>query len=219
MLASKYPRAQLKHLGRQMLSRTLSFSSSHSGSQKNQNEKTDKSNTDSIIQHKPLTEEGIHEIINLRNIHLQTKFRKKLAERAPLVKDFFLGKVAPELMAYPQVIDITTYEKLVETLRPVHTYFDEKSKKSFDAETRDIDIELLSELKRIQVFARTVPEKFGGTGYFNSEANLASECESVDVKFAEIIGSHRMTTEVISAHGTAQQKEKYLYDLAQGLSI
>lgn len=217
MLASQFPRAQLKHLRKQIISRALSFSSSHSGVQKSRDEKTVESNAHSIIQRKPLTEQGIEEIINIDNIHLQTKFQKRLAERAPLVKNFFLGKVDAELMAYPQVIDIVSYEKLVETLRPVHEYFEEKSKKYFDADRRDISNELITELKRMNIFGRTVPELFGGIGYFNSEANLVSECESVDVKFAEIIASHRMATEAISAHGTAEQKEKYLYDLAKGL--
>lgn len=219
MLASQFPRAQFKHFGKQIISRALSFSSSNSGVKKNTNENVVESNAHSIIQRETLTEQEIQKIINMDNIHVQTKFQIRLPERGPLVKNFFVGKVDSELMAYPQVIDIVTYEKLVETLRPVHSYFEEKSKKSFDADARDISNDLLSELKRLQVFGRTVPEKLGGIGYFNSEANLASECESVDVKFAEIIGSHRMATEAISLHGTTQQKEKYLYDLGQGLSI
>lgn len=219
MLASQLPGVYFKHLGRRLIARTLSLSSIHSGVQRNKNENIDERKAHSITQRKPLTEKQIQKIINLDNIHLESKLQKRLAEREPLVKNFFVGKVDKELLAYPQVIEIDDYQKLVETLRPVHSYFAEKSKKYFDADSRDISDELISELKRMQIFGRTVPERYGGFGYFNSEANLAAECESVDVKFAEIIAGHRLATEVISAHGTWQQKEKYLLDLGKGSSI
>lgn len=219
MLATHFASAYFKHLGKQIIVRNLTFSSSHCGPQKNKNEKFDGSKQHSIIQRKTLTEKEIKRITNVDNIHLETKIRKRSAEREPLVKNFFLGMVDKELLAYPQVIENDDYGKFVEALQPVHSYFAEKSKKSFDADSRDISKELIEELRRMQIFGRTVPEIFAGLGYFNSEANLASECESVDVKFAEIIAGHRLATEAIAAHGTHEQKDKYLYDLGKGLLI
>lgn len=219
MLVSQIPGLCLKHVRQRIVARTLSLSSSRFRTQQNKEENIDKSKLKSITQRKPLTEQEIQKIINLDNIHLETKVRKRTAEREPLVKNFFVGKVDKELLAYPQVIDIEEYKEFIGVLQPVRSYFAEKSKKSCDADTRDVDNNLLNEWRRMKIFARTVPEKHGGLGYFNSEANLASECESVDVKFAEIIAGHRLTTEAIAAHGTQQQKDKYLYGLGNGLSI
>lgn len=217
MLASHFPRIHLKHLGKRIITRTLSLSSNRFGVQQNKN-KSDSDRT-TVTQRKTLTEKEIQKIINLDNIHLETKIQKRSAERQPLVKNFFVGQVDRELLTYPQVIENDDYLKLVETLQPVHSYFAEKSKKSFDTESRDLSNELRSDLQRMQIFGRTVPEKFGGLGYFNSEANLATECECVDVKFAEIIGGHRLAVDAIAAHGTIAQKDKYLLDLGKGTSL
>lgn len=219
MLVSQIPGLCFKRVGKRIVARTLSLSTTQFRVQQNKDENIDKSESKSITQRKPLTEQEIQKIINLDNIHLETKVQKRGAEREPLVKNFFVGKVDKELLAYPQVIDIEDYKKFIEVLQPVHSYFAEKSKKTCDADSRDISNDLLNDWRRMQIFARNVPEKLGGLGYFNSEANLASECEGVDVKFAEIIAGHRLATEAIAAHGTQQQKDKYLYGLGNGLSI
>lgn len=219
MLASKLSRVHFKHLGKRIIPRTLSLTSTHCGAQQNRNQKIDEHKAHSITQRKSLSEQEIQKIINLDNIHLETKFRKRSAEREPLVKNFFVGNVDKELLTYPQVIEIDDYQKLVETLQPVRSYFAEKSREPFDPESRDISKELISEFARMHIFGRNVPQKSGGLGYFNSEGNLASECESVDVKFAQIIAGHRLAVEAIAAHGTQAQKDKFLYNLGKGSTV
>lgn len=213
MLASQLPGIYVKQLGTRIVARALSLSSNHSRAQQNSSKDT---KAHSITQRKTLTEDEIQKIINLDNIHLETKVQKRSAEREPLVKNFFIGKVDAVLLAYPQVIENEDYQKLIEKFQPVHSYFAEKSKKVLDANCRDVGQDIISDFRRMQIFGRTVTGGFGGLGYFNTEANLASECESVDVKFAEIIAGHRLTTEVITAHGTQSQKDKYLLELSKG---
>lgn len=219
MLTLKLFRVYSKHLGKQIIPRNLSLTSTHCGAQQNRNQNIDEHKADAITQRKKLTEQEIQKIINLDNIHLETKFRKRSAEREPLVRNFFVGNVDKELLAYPQVIDIDDYLKLVETLQPVHSYFAEKSRKPFDPESRDISEELISEFARMHIFGRNVPQKWSGLGYFNSEGNLASECESVDVKFAQIVAGHRLAVEAIAAHGTQAQKDKFLLQLSKGSAV
>lgn len=217
MLVAKCSGTYFKHFGKRIIARNLSLSSCHSRVQQNNEKKIEESNPHSITQRKKLTEKEIQKIINLDNIHLESKVRKRTAEREPLVQNFFIGKVDRELLTYPQVIDKDDYEKLVETLDPVHSYFQGKSTKCFDTYMRDINSEAISDLKGMHIFGRDVPQKFGGLGYFYSERNLASECENIDVKFAEIISGHRLAAEVISTHGTDSQKDKYLLELGRGL--
>lgn len=203
----------LKHLT------TRCISKSYPSAIKTKQNKTDLTGTkdsNSIKRRQNITEEEIQKIINLDNIHIVTKKQTKLPERPPLVENFFIGTADRELFPYPQVIDIDDYNKLIEKLEPINSFFAEKSKTAKDPTTKDISKELLIDLQRMKLLGTSISQQFGGLGYFVSETAYASECEANDVKLALILGGHRLVAEAILNHGTVEQHNKYLMDMAKG---
>lgn len=175
-----------------------------------------KTGESSVKTHKPLSEDEIQKIINLDNIHIVTKVQRKKPQRPPLVQNFFVGKADRELLAYPQVMQVKDFNELDEKLKPVAGYFIESGKTPVDLRFRDVSREMISDFGHKNLFARSVNQKFGGLGYFTSESEWASECEAYDVKSFFFFAGHRLVVDAIFNHGTSEQQDKYLPELAKG---
>lgn len=156
----------------------------------------------------------IEKIINLDNIRIVTKVQKKKPERPPLVKNFFVSDVDKDLLAYPQVIDYENYDKFLQSLKPITDYF--QNKVDYIEPEKDIPKTIVSDLKRMKIFGSAVGELYGGIGHFKTESALASESEAIDLNSFLFINSHRLVTEAIADHGTPEQRDKYLPNLAKG---
>lgn len=176
-----------------------------------------KSNDGEITrERKRLTEEEIQKIISIEDVFIETKCQQKLPERDALVKNFFIEKVDRDLLAFPEPIGFKDYEKLSADLSQNRQYFEKYRRSSCDEFSFDLSNELFQEFRRKKFFGTSVGQRFGGLGLFRSETSLAAENEMVNVKFAEILGAHRMAAEIISEHGNSFHHNQYLVDLAKG---
>lgn len=135
--------------------------------------------------------------------------KPKLPKRQPLVKNFLIGVIDKDLLAFPEVIPREDYGKLKENTWEIANYF----KESFQHE---ITNQTLNDLKSLGLFALNVPQLQGGSGYFFSESLLIAEHENISTQLGVLFSSHRSIIDVISQCGTDLQKEKYLSKLASG---
>lgn len=77
--------------------------------------------------------------------------------------------------------------------------------------------ELVDTMKEMGLFGITVPEEYGGMGAdFVSLAIVFEEISRGWMGIAGILGSHSLACLIIAQHGTEEQKQKYLPDLATG---
>ncbi len=76
---------------------------------------------------------------------------------------------------------------------------------------------IVEHMKEMGLFGMTIPEEFGGLGVDMTTFSIVFEELSRGwMGVAGILGSHSMACFVIAQHGTAEQKAKYLPDLATG---
>lgn len=173
-------------------------------------------NQDSEKSERINNEDQIEKIVNIDNVHIDTKVQKKCPPRRPLVKNFFVHEVDAGHLTYPQVIEQNDYEEITRKLKPFHQFFNDRAKTISDPIARDLSDESIADLCLKKLFSTSVNQRYGGFGFFSSETALASECDAVDVKFNEILSPHRIACEIIYNHGTDSQRNKYLLDLAKG---
>lgn len=77
--------------------------------------------------------------------------------------------------------------------------------------------EIVEAMKRMGLFGITVPEEFGGSDLDKVSFTLVFEEISRGwMGIAGILGSHSLACWLIARHGTQQQKERYLPELATG---
>lgn len=138
--------------------------------------------------------------------------KPKIPSKAPLVKNFLVGLVDKDLLAFPEVIPREDYAKLKENTWRIESYF----KDSFES---PITSQTLNDLKGLGLFGLNIPQLQGGEGYFFSENLLIAEHENISPSLGLLFSSHRSIIDVISQCGTDLQKEKYLSKLANGSII
>lgn len=166
-----------------------------------------------LVERTGRTGTDIEKLINLDKIRIVTKKQTKKPERLPLAKNFFVNEVDKELLAYPQVIDYKDYDPFLQSLKPITDYFQNKV-----ACIDDISKSVVSDLKRLKLFGSAIGEYYGGIGHYKTESSLASESEAIDVDTFLFLNRHRLVAEAIADHGSAEQRDKYLPDLAKGRS-
>lgn len=209
MILNACKRTFTKTISSRFLSRSANVSTA------NPNTKSTDEKENKVIEHRKTLD--IEKIINLDNVRIVTKVQKKKPERPPLVKNFFVSVVDKDLLAYPQVIDMENYHPFLKTIEPIADYFENKVK--YMAPEKDVSASDVSDLKRMKAFGSSVGELYGGLAHFKSESSIASEAEAVDPSTFLFINNHRLVAEAISDHGTVNQKDKYLPDLANGIVI
>lgn len=78
--------------------------------------------------------------------------------------------------------------------------------------------EIVDTMKRMGLFGITVPEEYGGSDVDKvSFALVFEEISRGWMGIAGILGSHSLACWIIATHGTQQQKEHYLPELATGV--
>jgi alkylation response protein AidB-like acyl-CoA dehydrogenase len=78
--------------------------------------------------------------------------------------------------------------------------------------------EIIEQMKKMGLFGLLVPEEWGGVGAdFVSFALTFEEISRGWMGIAGILGSHSIACWLISRHGTVEQRETYLRDLATGV--
>ncbi|KAL5275337.1 ACAD9 family protein [Megaselia abdita] len=138
--------------------------------------------------------------------------KPKIPSKDPLVKNFLVGFVDKQLLAFPEVIPRDDFAKLEKDTWGMVNYF----KDSFES---TITSQTLNDLKSLGLFGLNIPQLQGGKGYFLSESLLIAEYENISASLGTLFSSHRSVIDVITECGTDLQKEKYLSQLADGSII
>ncbi len=112
-------------------------------------------------------------------------------------------------------------------LSPEHQLFRQTLRRFVDDEIRPVvkewehagryPTEIVESMKQMGLFGITVPEEYGGMGAdFISLALVFEEISRGWMGIAGILGSHSLSCFIIARHGTEEQKERFLADLASG---
>ena len=112
-------------------------------------------------------------------------------------------------------------------LSPEHHLFRQTLRQFVDDEIRPVvkewehadryPTEIVETMKQMGLFGITVPEEHGGMGAdFLSLALVFEEISRGWMGIAGILGSHSLSCFVIARHGTEEQKDRFLPDLATG---
>jgi alkylation response protein AidB-like acyl-CoA dehydrogenase len=109
-----------------------------------------------------------------------------------------------------QLLFQTTIRRFVDTeIRPVAREWEQSGR---------YPTEIVESMKRLGLFGMTVPVDYGGMGVdFVSMAIVFEEISRAWMAIAGILGSHSLSCVMIARHGTDEQKQRYLPDLASGV--
>ncbi|XP_037824954.1 complex I assembly factor ACAD9, mitochondrial [Lucilia sericata] len=140
----------------------------------------------------------------------------KLPARLPLVKNFFVGLVDNELLAYPEVINREDMARLQNELLPLKNFFAEDFDSQKASATHTMPADLADNLKQLGLYGANVSLDFDGKGWGYSESLMASEPESQATEVALGLLGHRSIIDIIQEMGSAEQKQRFLPKLANG---
>ena len=136
---------------------------------------------------------------------------KKKPKREPLVRNFFVGKVDKDLLAYPEVVLDEDLVSLYKNTSSYRNFLDEQIFSSNSDLTSKVD-----SLKASDAFGVDISQSFKGRGYLSTETMFGNEVEAENMSLCNLLNNHRLVTQIISDHGTDNQKLKYLPKLASG---
>ncbi|XP_017020124.1 complex I assembly factor ACAD9, mitochondrial [Drosophila kikkawai] len=139
--------------------------------------------------------------------------QQKLPTREPLVKNFFIGVVDKELLAYPEVIQREEMAQLQNSLLPLKNYFEEQREAEAEQQ-KPTEI-----YRQLGLYGLNAPTDYEGKGYGWSASLMASEPDSKDTNASLSLQSHRVVVDLLKELGTPQQQQRYLQDLATGVLI
>ncbi|KAH8290756.1 hypothetical protein KR054_005636 [Drosophila jambulina] len=140
--------------------------------------------------------------------------QQKLPTRQPLVKNFFIGLVDKELLAYPEVIPRDEMSQLENSLLPLKNYFEEQRKEPQEEQQKPVEI-----YRQLGLYGLNAPTGYEGKGYNWSASLMASEPDSRDTDGSLSLQSHRVVIDLLKELGTPQQQQRYLQELASGRLI
>ncbi len=77
--------------------------------------------------------------------------------------------------------------------------------------------ELVEKLKTMGVFSATIPEAYGGLGFdFATYVKIVEELSRGWMSLAGIVNTHVLVAYIIAAHGTEEQRQRFLPLMAEG---
>lgn len=158
-------------------------------------------------------ESSIQERINF-NTNI-VRVHDKKPQRKPLVKNFFVGEVDKELLAYPEVV---RDENLVNLYKKSESYKSLLNDQIFSRKSEEVP-ENLEKLKHFGSLGLTVSEHFNGQGYLCTETLYSNEIEAQNLSIGNFLCNHRLVTQLIDEFGNEQQKNKFLPSLVNGDSL
>lgn len=121
-----------------------------------------------------------------------------------------MGKIDTELMAYPEILNGEQLATLIEESKPIKEYFAKKTSST------DIDDQAMRQLKDLRMFGLNIPQHLHGSGYFETEAEYASESVGQDYNMGTLLNNHRLVVDLITEYGTEEQKIRFLPKMASG---
>lgn len=132
---------------------------------------------------------------------------KKFKE--PFPKSFFVGKCDPEVLEYPEVLDLEEIDKVNELAGKVKNTFDHQiDSKTIDA-TATIPKSAVQQLAYLNVFGSKLPIHYDGLGYTETETAVINEATAFDGSLSKFVCEQQNLCGVfLKLHGTEEQKEK-----------
>ncbi|MEO8972403.1 MAG: acyl-CoA dehydrogenase family protein, partial [Ktedonobacteraceae bacterium] len=87
-----------------------------------------------------------------------------------------------------------------------------------ELEQRDsYPVALIDKLKTMGVFAATIPEEYGGLGFdFGTYVQIVEEIARGWMSLSGIVNTHVLVAYMIAAHGTQEQRQRFLPVMAEG---
>lgn len=77
--------------------------------------------------------------------------------------------------------------------------------------------ELIDKLRQLGVFSATIPEAYGGLGFdFATYVQIIEELARGWMSLAGIVNTHVLVAYMIAAHGTEEQRQRFLPQMAEG---
>lgn len=140
----------------------------------------------------------------------------KLPPRLPLVKNFFVGLVDNELLAYPEVVQREDMTRLQNELLPLKNFFSRDFDNHSVISNDKFSADLADNLKQLGSYCFNIALDFEGKGWGFSESLMATEPEAQVTEVAVSLLGHRTIVDVIQDMGSAEQKQRYLPKLANG---
>lgn len=137
----------------------------------------------------------------------------KLPPRLPLAKNFFVGLVDNELLAFPEVINREDMAILRNELLPLQNFYTEDFNNQV---TTPLAKDLPENLTTLGLYGLNVSTDFDGKGWGYSQSLMACEPESQNTDVALSLLGHRAIIDVIQELGTDEQKSRFLPKLANG---
>lgn len=129
---------------------------------------------------------------------------EKKAQRLPLVKNFFVGRVDTELIAFPEAIYENEQQQLMNQRRKSYDDFLETN-----IFNNPDDVNNVNKLKEFGCFRNTSP--------LLTEALFSvNECEAKFLSYSSFLNNHQQVLRLINDFGDASQKLKYLPQLEAG---
>lgn len=141
--------------------------------------------------------------------------QNKLPQRLPLAKEFFIGKVEKDLLAFPEVINREDMATLQTEKAKFQNFFDSINETEIDA-SKTISRDILDNVKELGLYGINVSDNYSGRGWEYSQSLVASEAESCVTDVASGLLSHRVVVDALNELGTEVQKDTYLAKLANG---
>lgn len=140
----------------------------------------------------------------------------KLAE--PIAKNFFLGKLNPTFLVYPQ-LSKEALDELNELIAPIEKFYDTVDSKSIDVNAKIPD-DVLQQLKDLGLFGLQIPEQYGGLNLNATGYARVGEVTGRDGAIAVTLAAHQaIGFKALLLAGTEEQKQKYLPRLATGEQV
>lgn len=186
-------------------SRLLTYSRNGKLLTRGRSTKATSSSLDSQHQDAATTEGGRAE-----SVEESPEQQQKLPTREPLAKNFFIGVVDKELLAYPEVIPRDEMAQLENSLLPLKNYF---------VEPRETEETSPETLRQLGLYGLNVSTDYEGKGYGWSASLMASEPDSTDINVTLGLQTHRVVVDLLKEVGTPLQQQRYLQDLATGKLI
>ncbi|KAH8232877.1 hypothetical protein KR026_001371 [Drosophila bipectinata] len=138
--------------------------------------------------------------------------QQQLPTREPLAKNFFIGVVDKELLAYPEVIPRDDMSQLENAVLPLKNYFGEPREPEGQKSIPET-------FRQLGLYGLNVPKDFEGQGYGWSASLIASEPDSSDTSLTLSLQTHRVVVDLLKEVGSPLQKQRYLPELSAGRLI
>lgn len=160
--------------------------------------------------------QNLSQEVNLETINLETRLseaRKRGPQRAPFMKNVFLGTFDTEFLYFPETQTKERHTRFFEWLQPIEKYISDTLKDPQSIKKNEI----LCHLRDLGVFRANLDEHHLGLGLNQTELTKLIELLSgLPWLGSYMVNNHVAPINIISSLASAEQKAKYLPRIATG---